>query len=96
VDGDGCFAVSWGVWQSRLVGRHVLGGIPDERAAAASLRPLLQGRFVEQTPGGFEWAALSVRFPDLQPNAGNAPGRHRRLRQLIPPPAGLPVPRIAQ
>ena len=49
-------------------GRHVLGGIPfDERAAAASLRPLLRGRFVEQRPGGFESAALSVRFPDLRP-----------------------------
>jgi len=46
----------------------VLGGIPfDERAAAASFRPLLRGRFVEQRPGGFESAALSVRFPDLRP-----------------------------
>ena len=68
VDDNGCFAVGWEVWQSHLVGRHVLGGVPfDERAAAASLRPLLRGRFVEHRPGGFESAALSVRFPDLRP-----------------------------
>ena len=80
VEGDGCFAVPREVWQSHLVARHVLGGIPlDERAAAASLRPLLRGRFAEPRPGGFEWAAISARFPGLRPPSDVLADYARRL-----------------
>ena len=65
--GDGCFAVAREIWQSYLVGRYILGGIPvDERAAAASLHPLLRGRFAEPRPGGFEWRTISGCFPALR------------------------------
>ena len=68
VDGDGCFAVAREIRQSHLVGRHILGGIPlDERAAASLLRPLLRGRFAEPRPGGFDWRVISDRFPALRP-----------------------------
>ena len=68
VDGDGCFDVARGIWQSHLVSRYILGGIPlDERAAAALLRPLLRGRFAEPRPGGFDWRTISDRFPALRP-----------------------------
>ena len=68
VDGDGCFAVAREIWQSHLVGRHILGGTPlDERAAAALLRPLLRGGFAEPRPGGFDWRTISDRFPELRP-----------------------------
>ena len=68
------------VWQSHLVSRHVLGGVPlDERAAVASLRPLLRGRFAEPRPGGFEWAALSARFPGLRPPSDILADYARRL-----------------
>ena len=68
VDGDGCFDVAREIWQSHLVGRHILGGIPfDERAAAALLRPLLRGGFAEPRPGGFDWRTISDRFPALRP-----------------------------
>jgi Competence protein CoiA-like family len=68
LDGDGCFAVAREIWQSYLVGRYILGGIPvDECAAAASLHPLLRGRFAEPRPGGFEWWTISGRFPALRP-----------------------------
>ena len=80
VEGDGCFAVAREVWQSHLVARHVLGGMPlDERAAAASLAPLLRGRFAEQRPGGFEWAAVSARFPGLRPPCDVLADYARRL-----------------
>src|SRR3954471_8568384 len=64
LDGDGCFAVAREIWQSHLVGRYILGGIPfNERTAAALLRPLLRGRFAEPRPGGFDWRAISDCFP---------------------------------
>jgi hypothetical protein len=67
VAGDGCFAVPREVWQSRLVLRHVLGGIPlDPAAEAASLRPMLQRGFAEPRPGGFEWPEISARWPALR------------------------------
>ena len=80
VAGDGCFAVAREAWQAHLVARHVLGGVPlDERAAAAALRPLLQGRFAEPRPGGFEWASISARFPGLRPPADVLADYARRL-----------------
>jgi hypothetical protein len=80
LEGDGCFAVPREVWQSHLVARHVLGGMPfDERAAAASMHPLLRGRFAEQSPGGFEWAAISARFPGLRPPCDVLADYARRL-----------------
>jgi hypothetical protein len=80
VEGDGCFAVAREAWQSHLVARHVLGGVPlDESAAAAPLRPLLRGRFAEPRPGGFEWAALSARFPGLRPPCDVLADYARRL-----------------
>ncbi len=80
LEGDGCFAVAREAWQSHLVARHVLGGVPlDGRAAAASLRPLLRGRFAEPKPGGFEWAALSARFPGLRPPSDVLADYARRL-----------------
>jgi hypothetical protein len=66
--GDGCFAVAREIWQPHLIGRHILGSIPlDERTAAASLRPVLRGRFAEPRPGGFEWRTISGRLPALRP-----------------------------
>ena len=80
VAGDGCFAAAREVWQAHLLTRHVLVGIPmDERAAAASLRPLLRGRFAEPRPGGFEWATVSARFPGLQPPSDVLADYARRL-----------------
>jgi hypothetical protein len=68
LDGDGCFAVPREIWQSHLVGRHILGGIPlDERTAAASLYPVVRGRFAEPRPGGFEWRVITGRFPAIRP-----------------------------
>lgn len=67
LEGDGCFAVAREIWQSHLVSRHLLGGIPlDERAVAASLRPMLRGHFAELKPGGFEWPTISGHFPALR------------------------------
>ena len=58
----------------------MLGGVPlDERAAAASLRPLLRWRFVEQRPGGFEWTAISACFPGLRPPSDVLADYARRL-----------------
>ena len=55
------------VWQSHLVVRHVLGGIPlDEQEVERSLHPLLRPCFTEQMPGGFEWPIISARFPGLR------------------------------
>ena len=80
VAGDGCFAATREVWQAHLLTRHVLVGIPmDERAAAASLRPVLRGRFAEPRPGGFEWAAVSARFPGLRPPSDVLADYARRL-----------------
>jgi hypothetical protein len=68
LDGDECFAVAREIWQSYLVGRYILGGIPvDERAVPASLQPLLRSRFAEPRPGGFEWRTITGRFPTLRP-----------------------------
>ena len=68
MDGDECFAVAREIWQSYLVGRYILGGIPvDERAVPASLQPLLRSRFAEPRPGGFEWRTITGRFPTLRP-----------------------------
>jgi hypothetical protein len=68
VDGDGCFAVGRKAWQSHLVERHILGGIPlSEHTAAASLHPFVRGRFAEPRPGGFEWQEITGRFPALRP-----------------------------
>jgi hypothetical protein len=67
-DGDGCFAVAREIWQSYLINRHILRGIPlDERAAAALLQPVLRGGFAEPRPGGFDWRTISDRFPALRP-----------------------------
>nr|WP_157033879.1 competence protein CoiA family protein [Belnapia moabensis] len=67
VDGDGCFVVAREIWQSHLVGRHILGGIPlDERTAATSLYPVVRGRFAEPRPDGFEWQVITGRFPALR------------------------------
>jgi hypothetical protein len=80
VAGDGCFAAAREVWQAHLDARHVLGGVPlDERAAVASIRPLLRRRFAEPRPGGFEWAALSARFPGLRPPSDVLADYARRL-----------------
>ena len=80
VEGDGCFAATREVWQAHLLTRHVLVGIPmDERAAAASLRPLLRGRFAEPRPGGFEWVAVSARFPGVRPPSDVLADYARRL-----------------
>lgn len=68
VAGDGCFAVAREIWQSRLVGRHVLGGIPlDERTVAASLYPVMRGGFAGPRPGGIAWRVITGRFPALRP-----------------------------
>jgi hypothetical protein len=80
VAGDGCFAATREVWQAHLLTRHVLVGIPmDERAALASLRPLLRDRFAEPRPGGFEWATVSARFPGLRPPSDVLADYARRL-----------------
>jgi hypothetical protein len=68
VAGDGCFAVAREVWQSRLVARHVLGGIAlDLGAEVASLRPLLRRGFAVPAPGGFGWPEITARCPTLRP-----------------------------
>jgi hypothetical protein len=68
VEGDGCFAVAREVWQSHLVERLVLGGIPfDEHDPLASLRPLLRQPFAKPTPSGFGWSAITSHFPNVRP-----------------------------
>jgi hypothetical protein len=68
VNGDGCFAVGREIWQSHLVERHILGGIPlSEHTAATSLHPVVRGAFTAPKPGGFQWQLITGGFPALRP-----------------------------